>query len=144
MPYSSRNMETLHRTPKSERLKRRVVDAAEQALTHHKYVSSLDILKGSGLLTPAQIESWRKGQIDFLERVIQTNLSRISLAMRIFRKWALGKGLKPSETRYVRRVRGAAIDLQFSKSGDPGIEKSYRTHYVSPDLSERKKNLNSE
>jgi len=28
--------------------------------------------------------------------------------------------------------------LQFSKSGDPGIEKSYRTHYVSPALSEKK------
>jgi hypothetical protein len=29
--------------------------------------------------------------------------------------------------------------LQFSKSGDPAIEKSYRTHYISPVLSELKR-----
>jgi hypothetical protein len=31
------------------------------------------------------------------------------------------------------------VELRFSKSGDPGIERSYRTHFVSPDISERKK-----
>jgi hypothetical protein len=30
------------------------------------------------------------------------------------------------------------VALQFSKSGDPKIEKSYRTHYVSPALGEQK------
>jgi hypothetical protein len=29
--------------------------------------------------------------------------------------------------------------LRFSKSGDPGIEKAYRTHWVAPELSERKR-----
>ncbi len=56
----------------------------------------------------------------------------------MFRQWALEKGLKPSETRYVRRTRTGTVDLQFSKSGDPAIEKNYRTHYISPSLSERK------
>jgi hypothetical protein len=28
--------------------------------------------------------------------------------------------------------------LRFSKSGDPGIERAYRTHYVSPELPEKK------
>src|SRR5580704_18432039 len=36
------------------------------------------------------------------------------------------------------RTRNGTVDLRFSKSGDPGIEKNYRTHYVSPALSERK------
>ena len=58
--------------------------------------------------------------------------------MAMFRHWALEKGLKPSETGYVRRARVGTVDLRFSKSGDPDIEKSYRTHYVSPALSERK------
>ena len=31
------------------------------------------------------------------------------------------------------------MDLRFSKSGNPGIEKAYRTHYVSPALSKRKR-----
>jgi hypothetical protein len=92
---------------------------------------------GAQLLALTNLEAWRKGRIDFLERVIQGNLKKISLSMAMFRRWAQAKGLRPSETRYVRRTRMGTVDLQFSKSGDPAIEKSYRTHYVSPALSER-------
>jgi len=116
----------------------RVVRAAESALAGHSYVSCIDVLCGIGLLQPGDVESWRKGRIDFLERVIQGNLHKISSSMAMFRRWAHENGLNPSETRYVRRTRNTTIDLRFSKSGDPGIEKNYRTHYVSPALSERK------
>jgi hypothetical protein len=70
--------------------------------------------------------------------VIQGNLSKISRTMALFREWAREKGLQPSETKYVRRTRSGTVDLQFSLSGDPAVEKGYRTHYVSPELSERK------
>jgi hypothetical protein len=120
-------------------LEQRVVRAAEAALAHHEYVSSIDVFTGMGLLTPANVAAWRKGRVDFLERVIQGNLKKISLSMATFRRWARGKDLRPSETGYVRRTRGAAVDLRFSKSGNPGIEKAYRTHYVSPTLSQRKR-----
>jgi hypothetical protein len=119
-------------------LKKRVQSAAEAALAHHQYVSAIDVLTRSGLLAATHVEAWRKGRIEFLERAIQANLGRISEAMAIFRQWAREKGLKPSETKYVRRTRTGNVDLRFSKSGDPGIEKNYRTHYVSPALSERK------
>ena len=56
----------------------------------------------------------------------------------MFRRWASAKGLRPSETRCVRATRPGSEDLRFSVSGDPGIEESYRTHYISPVLSERK------
>jgi hypothetical protein len=36
------------------------------------------------------------------------------------------------------RARNGNANLQFSKNGDPDIEKNYRTHDVSPSLSERK------
>ena len=121
-----------------EELKKRVVSAAEAALADKQYVSAIDVLTGSGLLAPTHVESWRKGRIDFLEGVIQANLKKISQSMAIFRDWAVKKGLKPSETGYVRRTRTGTVDLRFSKSGDPAIEKNYRTHYVSPALSERK------
>jgi len=121
-----------------EALESRVARAAEDALAHHQYVSAIDILTGMGLLALTNLEAWRKGRIDFLERVIQGNLKKISLSMAMFRRWAQAKGLRPSETRYVRRTRMGTVDLQFSKSGDPAIEKSYHTHYVSPALSERK------
>jgi hypothetical protein len=73
-----------------------------------------------------------------LERVVTANLSKISKAMRFFRGWARRRELKPSETAYVARSRGHAT-LRFSKSGNPSIERAYRTHWVSPKLSERKR-----
>jgi len=117
-----------------------VFQAAETALARQQqqYVSAIDVFCGMGLLTPTHVDSWRKGQIDFLERVIQGNLSKISSSMATFRRWAQEKGLKLSETGYARRTRSGTIPLQFSKSGDPAIEQSYRTHYISPVLSERK------
>ena len=121
-----------------DEMKKRVVSAAEAALAHHQYVSAIDVLTRTGLLAATHVESWRKGRIDFLERAIQANLNKISQSMAMFRQWALEKGLKPSEKRYVRRTRTGALDLQFGKSGDPAIEENYRTHYVSPALSERK------
>jgi hypothetical protein len=118
-----------------EALNRRVVQAAEAALADHGYVSAIDVLTGMKILSPAHVEIWRRGRLDFLERLVQGNLKKISLSMSFFRQWARGKGLCPSETRYMRWGRGAKLELRFSKSGDPEIERHYRTHFVSPDLS---------
>ena len=119
-------------------LEERVIRAAEAALSRQQYVSAIDVFCGMGLLLPMHVDSWRKGRVDYLERVIQGNLHKISSSMAIFRHWAQEKGLKPSETGYGRKARSGTIPLQFSKSGDPAIEQSYRTHYISPALSERK------
>ncbi len=112
--------------------------AAEAALAHHQYASAIDILTGTGLLAATHVEAWKKGRVDYLERMIQGNLKKIAQSMAMFRQWAFEKGLKPSETGYVRRARSGAVELRFSKSGDPAIEKSYRTHYVSAALSAAK------
>ncbi|MBI3681028.1 MAG: hypothetical protein HY235_11600 [Acidobacteria bacterium] len=126
--------------PKNKQhLEARVVRAAEAALAARGYVSAIDVLTGTGMLALTRLQDWRKGRVDFLERVIQGNLKKISLAMSMFRRWARTNGLKPSETGYVRHTRGGTLKLRFSKSGDPGIEKSYRTHYISAELSQRKR-----
>jgi hypothetical protein len=122
-----------------DHLQDRVVRSAEAALSDHSYVSAIDVLCGMGLLASSHVESWRKGRVDFLEQVIQGNPHKISSAIALFHRWALQKGLQPSETRYVRHARNGTVDLRFSESGDPEIEKSYRTHYISPALSERKR-----
>lgn len=119
-------------------LESRVIRAAEEALAKRKFVTAIDVFTGMGLLSPQQAEAWRKGRIDYLERVIQGNLKKISFSMYTFRRWAAAKGLRPSETRYVRAGRGGQVDLRFSKSGDESVERLYRTHYVSPELAERK------
>ncbi len=48
------------------------------------------------------------------------------------------RGLRPGETAYVARTRNRRR-LRFSVSGDADIERAYRTHWVSPELSERER-----
>ena len=116
----------------------RVIRAAEASLAAQGYVAPLDVLLGIGWLDPNSEKRWRLGQIDVLERAIQTNLARISEAMKLFRSWAGSKGLLASETAYVARAPQRPT-LRFSESGDPTIERLYRTHWFSPELSERKR-----
>src|SRR5207247_1895057 len=106
-----------------DRLERRVVEAAEAALAERKYVTPIDVLVGIGWLQPRRVEEWRQGRVDYLERVTQANLSKLSRTMKTFRRWARSRGLEPSETGYVTRSRGRR-PLRFSKSGDPEIERA--------------------
>jgi hypothetical protein len=120
------------------KLEERVIRAAEAALKEKKYVSAVDVLLGMGWLLPRYFKDWRLGKVGYLERVVQANLKKISYAMRFFRRWAIEQDLKPSETGYFTRTKGPRRELRFSKSGNPNIEKAYRTHYASPELSLRK------
>jgi len=90
--------------PEKERaLEHRVTSAAEAALAHHHYVSAIDVLTGMGLLAPAHVQDWRKGRIDFLERVIHANLKKISLSMA---SSANGAGQGPEAQRDPLRAAG--------------------------------------
>ena len=55
------------------------------------------MLVGIGWLDPKQLKDWRRGRVDYLERVVHANLSRISEAMKLFRSWAAAGGLRASE-----------------------------------------------
>jgi hypothetical protein len=125
-------------SPVQTKLEERVYRAAEAALVRQHYVSAIDVLCGMGLLASSAVDSWLKGRIEFLESEIQGSPSKISSSIAIFERWAQDKGLNPSETGYVRPTRSGAVPLLFFKSGDPQIEKTFRTHYISPALSERK------
>lgn len=125
-------------TQARDKLEQRVVAAAEAALATRKFVTAIDVFVGIGWLQPRQVDKWRQGRITYLERVAQANLKKLSAAMKFFRRWAEARGLKPSETAYVARTRDRR-HLRFSKSGNPGIERAYRTHWVSPELSEKKR-----
>ncbi len=119
-------------------IERRVARAAEAALAQRKFVTAIDVLVGIGWLEPRRVDQWRQGRIDDLEQVTVANLAKISTAMQAFRRWAQARGLQPSESTYVARTRDRR-PLRFSKSGDTAIERSYRTHWVSPELPERKR-----
>jgi len=119
------------------KLERRVVQAAEAALERQQYVTAIDVLVGVRWLTPQAVDQWRQGRVGDLEQVTQANLHKLSAAMAIFRRWAKDRELRPSETAYVARTRDRR-PLQFSRNGDAAIERAYRTHWVSPALSEAK------
>jgi hypothetical protein len=124
------------KTPKA--LSDRVARAAEAALAAQDYVSAIDVLGGIGWLDASGEKRWRQGQVDCLEGLIQTNPARVSEAMRLLQAWTTAKGLLARETHYVARNPGREA-LRFSVSGNPTIERLYRTHWVSPALSERKR-----
>jgi hypothetical protein len=121
-----------------KRLERRVIEAAEAALAARGFATAIDVLAGLGWLPPSSERAWRQGRIPYLERAVTANVSKVSSAMRHLQSWAANRGLRPSETAYVARTRDRR-PLRFSKSGKPPIELAYRTHWVSPDLSDRKR-----
>jgi hypothetical protein len=118
------------------KLDERVRRAAEAALAEQKYVSPLDVIVRIGWLPYSTEKSWRQGRIEHLEGVLQT--SRAVEAVRLLGAWATDRGLIPRETDYV----GQGLDrrrLRFSASGDPELEREYRTHWISPDLSDARR-----
>src|ERR1700752_3407278 len=96
-----------------KKLELRVVRAAEAALQAQNYVRPIDVLLGIGWLSPDAEKRWRQGRTDYLERVVQANLEKISEAMRQLRRWATAKGLLPRETHYVSQTRDRRT-LRFS------------------------------
>jgi len=115
-------------------LERRVDRVAEAALADRKFVSPVDVLVGLGWLPQSRVDEWRQGRVDFLEHALTVDPTKCSDAMRVFRGWAQRRGLVPVETDYVARARDRR-SLRFSAGGDLDLERAYRTHWVSPELS---------
>ena len=118
--------------------KQRLRAAAERIFAEKGCVSAVDVFIALGNLAPSDYQNWRRGRLRFLERVIQGNLSVIEKLLEEFRAWANGRGLNASITAYVSHTRDRH-QLRFSASGNPVVEERWSTHYVSPTLSEKKK-----
>ena len=116
----------------------RVNKTAETILAAQNYVSPVDVIMGIGWLDPVAMERWRRGQIDCLEQAVQANPRRLSEAMRLLHSWAVARGLRVSETDYVARTPGPRTP-RSNPDGDASIERLYRTHWIAPELSERKR-----
>jgi hypothetical protein len=119
-------------------LEERVVSAADAALRDHNSVSPLDVLVGIGWLPWSSVDVWRQGRLETLEQVAAVDADRLATALEILRHWAKRKGLKPNDVAYVARTRDRR-PLQFTVAGKWATERAYRTHWVSPELSEAKR-----
>ena len=115
-------------------LEQRVLCVAEAALAERRFVSPVDVLVGLGWLAPSHVDLWRQGRIDPLEDVLDVNPVKLSAAMRVLQRWARQRRLVASEVAYVAHTPDRR-SLRFSESGSPEVERAYRTHWVSPELS---------
>jgi hypothetical protein len=125
-------------TKNRQSLADRVARAAEASLATQDYVAPLDVLMGIGWLDPSTEKRWRLGQIESLEEVLQVSPARIFEAVDLFHSWVKSKGLLASAADYVARTPERQT-LRFSRSGDARSESSFRTHWISPELSDRKR-----
>jgi len=120
------------------KVERQIAVAATSALSARQVVTPVEVLIGVGWLNAADVEAWRRGRVPYLERVATANLAKLSIALRMLRGWAHRNGLTPSETVYVAWTRDRHR-LRFTKTGDVNIERAYRTHWISPALTEAKR-----
>ena len=120
-------------------LRKKVQAAAYNILKKQVFVSPVEVLMEIGVLSSEHYNDWRFGRVPYLEKVCNTNLSKLSFIMSELRAYARGMNLKPSRTVYNQYgVKGRKIRLRFSKSGNPNIEKAYVTHYVNTALFNKK------
>ncbi len=126
---------------KKEKYYPKIVNAIETNIDSSNFVSPISVFEAIGLLKKKDIENWRKGQVPYLEKVIQCNLSKASRILRILSFVAHDYNLKRSVTVYKRQGKGRKELLQFSKTGDRNLEKAYSTHFIN--LSKKQGGKNS-
>ena len=86
------------------------------------YIAPVDVLLDLNVLERKDYESWRRGRVKILEKVIHMNLHKLSFLMKEVRAYARSHDLQPRMTVYT--------NLRFSVSGAIDIEKNYSTHYI--------------
>ena len=96
------------------------------------YATAVQTLMDMGILSKADYERWRKGQVPYLEKVCNVNLKKLASILEEMKCYAGRNGLKPSFTFYKQwgRKNKPTIKLKFSKTGSEYMEKLYATHYV--------------
>ena len=101
-----------------------------ELLKEKGYISFVDVFMKLGYLDPKEYEDWRMKRVPYLERVIKINPGKINFIMKTVRRNSLNGNLSPSWTGYKSWGKGKKIELRFSRTGDPNIEKTYATHFV--------------
>jgi hypothetical protein len=109
-------------------LETRVARIAEATLADQLFVRPIDILVGLGWLAQPNVDRWERGRVPSLGLCVGVDADKVAAALTALQRWAEDRGLKPSEANY--------HDLQFTADGDSDVERAYRTHWASTDISE--------
>ena len=119
----------------------KVHDSMYRQIQKDGVAAPVQVLLDVGILSKEDHDNWRFGKVDYLERVCRANLHTLSFIMKQVRGYAKSNGLKPSWTMYKRwgRKGKETVALRFSKTGQDAVERAYATHYVSPRLTEQRR-----
>jgi len=101
-------------------------------LREQGHIAFVDIFMRLGYLDARDYESWRMNRIPFLEKAIKVNLGKIGFIMKTVRHNCQNGNLTESWTSYKSWGKGKKVCLQFSRSGEDNIEKTYATHFIKP------------
>src|SRR5690554_2469658 len=93
-------------------------NAMYQKIKKKGYAAPVDVLMDIGVLSKKDYDDWRFGKVDFLERVCQVNLRKLSGIMKEIRVYATKNNLTPSYSCYHQWGKDRTIMLRFSKSYD--------------------------
>ena len=111
-------------------LEKRIKQIISELSDEKGYVCSVDVLLALNYLSTNDYEKWRNGQVEYLEKICQTNLGKLTTINKIIRQIAAKMNLEPSLTVYNKYGKGPKQKLRFSKSGDFNIEKAYSIHFL--------------
>lgn len=109
--------------------------AAETAFARQKFVTPIDVCVGIGWLQPPNLDDWRHGRVDDLDYFLPAYDDRSVAFLVHLAEWATAKGLKPVQGDYVSATRSRR-PLRFSSLSEPTVENAWRTHWLSPDLTD--------
>lgn len=117
-------------TMNNKELEKKVKQLVSELSYKKGYVSSVDILLKLGYIKEGDYQKWRFGKVEYLEKVCDANLHKLSAVNELIRKFADEWDLEKSWTYYHRYGKGPKTKLVFSKTQDPNIEEGYATHYI--------------
>ena len=100
----------------------RVERAVAALLERDGRLTYLSLLAELGVLTPGDVEAWRAGHVPCLEKVIRTNLTKLTRIQTAVRRIARARGLD-------RHVQRAPRGRRYSKTGNPFVEEEYGATY---------------
>ena len=111
-------------------LEKKLNTNTSKLLTEKGYICLIDVFIDLGYLAEKDVESWRMKRIPYLEKCIKVNLGKISFIVKTVRSNCVKGKLKESYTSYKSWGKGKKVTLQFSKTGQLNIEKTYATHFI--------------
>ena len=125
-------------TYKKDKYYPRVVRAIARMLAKSDVVAPVEVLMEMGNLSKQNYDAWRKGQVPYLERVFEGNLSKANRILRIIGFHVHELNMVPKNASYFKTGKGKKQALSFSKYGIKKLDEAYSRHYCWNQSQEKK------